>query len=375
MKKFKKLLSVMLMASMMAGLVACGGASSNQSAAPAAEPAKEEAPAAEAPAAEPAGEAAEPAGGDFVPADQILLPVGKTAYALPVDQVADKEIRIAAIALELNEFSLLVVDGVKWAQQVLADRNCTVDYQALTKFDAVALEELIRNCITMQYDAICTFGMSEDLQPVIQEAVDAGIIVCTWNTDAGEGSARTAFFGEDGYDGGSRIGKHARETMGEDGGKYAVITGSFSVYSHELRKKGFEDQLADNANFELIGEYENNDSLDEAYTLTENLIIGNPDIKAIYVTAGGPEGAAKAIADAGKTGEIMLFCHDWTSETVKYTKDGVIFGCVDQDPFNQGAAPIVCSFNQLMTGEQMQEINYFKGNILTPDNVYEYYPE
>ncbi|NLJ50305.1 MAG: ABC transporter substrate-binding protein, partial [Candidatus Atribacteria bacterium] len=47
-------------------------------------------------------------------------------------------------------------------------------------------------------------------------------------------------------------------------------------------------------------------------------ITSNPDLKGIYVTAGGPFGAAKAIKDAGLTGKLKLVCHDWMEETVAY---------------------------------------------------------
>ncbi|WP_343248611.1 sugar ABC transporter substrate-binding protein [Diplocloster hominis] len=311
----------------------------------------------------------------FTPAAEIELPLGKKAYALPVDQVSEKPLRLAAIGLELNEFSLLVKDGVLWATEALKDRNCQVDFVALTEFNTVKVEEAIRDCITMGYDGIATFGFSETLQPVIQEAVDAGIIVTTWNTDAGEDSARMGFFGEDGYAGANRLGQYARVVIGEDGGEYAVITGSFSVYSHEQRRNGFKDALKDNAAFECVAETENDDKTDLAYDQASNAILAYPDLKFIYVSAGGPEGAAKAIQDTGKTGQVKLFCHDWTAETVRYTKSGEVYGCLDQDPFNQGAAPLICTYNYLVAGEPIKDVNYFSGEILTPDNVTEYYPD
>ncbi|MBU9746807.1 sugar ABC transporter substrate-binding protein [Lachnospiraceae bacterium ASD3451] len=311
----------------------------------------------------------------FTPAADIELPLGKKAYALPVDQAAEKPVRLAAIGLELNEFSLLVKDGILWASDALKDRNCQVDFVALTEFNTVKVEEAIRDCITMGYDGIATFGFSETLQPVIQDAVDAGIVVTTWNTDAGEDSARMGFFGEDGYAGANRLGTYAREVIGEDGGEYAVITGSFSVYSHEQRRNGFKDALKDNAKFECVAETENDDKTDLSYDQASNAILAYPDLKFIYVSAGGPEGAAKAILDAGKTGQVKLFCHDRTAETVRYTKSGEIYGCLDQDPFNQGAAPLICTYNYLVAGEPIQDVNYFSGEILTPDNVNEFYPD
>lgn len=312
---------------------------------------------------------------EFTPAAEIEIPAGKTPYAMPADVYPEEPIRLAMIGSDLNEFSLLVKEGMEWAKEVLADRNCTVDFYALTKFDAIGTEELIRNCINLGYDGISAFGFSDVLQSVIQEAVDAGIVVVTWNTDAGTGSARMGFFGEDPYPAAQRLGQYAYDLLGAEGGQYATITGSFGVYSHQQRCEGFTSVFKEDPNWECVSETENNDKSDTAYNTASSLLLAYPDLSFIYVSAGGPEGAAKAIQDAGLTGQVKLFCHDWTQETVRYAKSGEVTGCLDQDPFNQGAAPAICMFNYLAAGEEIKDENFFTGGILTPENVYEYYPD
>ena len=131
-----------------------------------------------------------------------------------------------------------------------------------------------------------------------------------------------------------------------DGGKYAIITGSFSVYGHEKRRTGCRSVTDEVSSLELVGEYENNDDAEKAYSLTTDILNANPDIKAIYVTAGGPSGAAQAIQDAGKSGEVVLVCHDCLSAVSDYIADGTISLCIDQDPFNQGYQPIVDAFGR-----------------------------
>nr|WP_281388069.1 substrate-binding domain-containing protein [Atribacter laminatus] len=99
------------------------------------------------------------------------------------------------------------------------------------------------------------------------------------------------------------------------------------------------------------------------------------DKKGIYVTAGGPFGAAKAIKDAGLTGKLKLVCHDWMEETVAYIRSGEVTACLDQDPFNQGYAPAVSAFNQIVAGIVPEEINFFEGDVATPENVNEKIPQ
>ena len=67
-----------------------------------------------------------------------------------------------------------------------------------------------------------------------------------------------------------------------------------------------------------MAEVENNDKAEEAYTQTQNILMANPDLKGLYVTAGGPSGAAKALVDMGLQDQVMLVCHD-VLEAVSYT--------------------------------------------------------
>lgn len=311
----------------------------------------------------------------FTPGAEIQAPPATKLFALPVDKVADKQIRIAEIMVQNNPFGMAVMKGEEFAKKILADRNCKVDWISVPSFDPKGFEDAMQNCITAQYDAIAVFGLSEALQPVVDKAVDAGILVYSFNTEPGMKSKRAAFFGQDGFAGGQQCGQLLMDAMGGQG-KYGLITGSFSVLGHELRRTGARDILDKNSKMVLLGEFENQDKAEEAYNVTQNLITSHPDITGIYVTAGGPFGAAKAIKDAGLTGKIKLVCHDWMAETVTYIREGVVTACLDQDPFNQGFAPIVCAFNKLAANQDPPAVvNWFVGDVATPANVNEKIPK
>jgi ABC-type sugar transport system substrate-binding protein len=273
-----------------------------------------------------------------------------------------------------NPFGMAVMEGTLFAKEILKDRNVKVDWISVPDFDPQKFEAAMQNVITAQYDAVTLFGLSEALQPVVDKAVDEGILVYTFNTEPGLNSKREAFWGQDGFWGGQKCGNLLIDAVGGEG-KYAIITGSFNVLGHELRRTGARDVLDKNTDMVLIGEFENQDKAEEAYNVTQNLLTSNPDIAGIYVTAGGPFGAAKAIQDAGLTGEVKLVCHDWMAETVVYIRNGVVTACLDQDPFNQGYAPVVSAFNKLVAGITPEEINWFEGDVATPENVAEKIPE
>lgn len=322
-----------------------------------------------------ASDASTEAAADFTPAADIQAPAGKTLLSLPVDVVSEKPLKIASIMVQNNPFGVAVLQGSEFANEVLQGHNAVVDSISVEDFDAQKWTSVVENCIAAKYDAICLLGLSEALTPVVNKAVDAGIIVMAFNTEPGLDSERTAFYGQDGTYGGEQCGAALEELMGGEG-EYIIITGDFGVLGHELRRKGARSVLDENPNMILDGEFENNDKAEEAYNITTNAMLANPNLKGIYVTAGGPSGAAKALEDAGKQDEIMLVCHDVLAESAPYIADGTIKACLDQDPFNQGYQPCIDAFNMLVTGNPpAEEINWYEGVMATPETVKDLFPE
>lgn len=314
------------------------------------------------------------AGGPMTPASQIVAPAGKTLLSLPADQVSEKPIKIAAIMAQTNPFGQAVLAGQNFAKKILADRNCTVDCISVEDFDAQKWTSIIDNCIASGYNAICFVGISDALQPVVDKGVDAGILMYVFNTDPGPNSKRQAWYGQSGTEGGKQCGEALVQLL-NGSGKYAIITGFFNVLGHEERRLGARSALDANPNLVLVGEFENKDKAEEAYNQTANLLTVHPDIKGIYVTAGGPSGAAKAVEDAGLTGKVAVVAHDVLPETAPYVASGTIQACLDQDPFNQGYQPVVDAFNKLVAGKTPPVQTFYKGTLARPENVKQLFPE
>lgn len=160
--KMKKVMSLALAMSMVFTMTACGGGAAETPAqeAPAAEApaAAEEAPAAEAPAADTA------AGGDVA---------GKTVVFIP--------------KLTGNAFFEAANDG---AQKYAADWGITVDYQGSATASAADQVQVINNAVASGADAICISTVdAAGVRDALLAASDAGLAVCTWDSDA-ESDAR-----------------------------------------------------------------------------------------------------------------------------------------------------------------------------------------
>lgn len=271
---------------------------------------------------------------------------------VPVDLMPDRPLKIAVLGLENNPFWIPVKEGAMKAAEELRPYNVTVDW-IVPGESHVANDFLggVEAVIAQEYDALATIAGDAGLVPYIDRAVDAGIPVATFNSETAVPNKRLFFVGADLYKQGEAAGQAMADAIG-GAGKVGVITGFFAVEAHELRRKGFEDFLAANyPDIEIVAQVENSDQGDIAFTQAQDMMTANPDLAGIYVTAGGPFGAAAAVEAAGKTGEVKVISFDFVDETMEFVKKGVISGTIGQGPFAQGHDPAIRLFNYLMTGE------------------------
>ncbi len=306
------------------------------------------------------------------------------AQALPkgghVEAVKDtpkKPIRIAFLSFQNNPFWFPVRDGALAAKEYLKSRNTTVDYivmgDDLTADRVVAAME---TAIAKSYDGIAVVPIFDGTEKVINRAVDAGIPVMNFIAEGSKPSKRLAFMGQDAYAAGQLAGKTIQEITGGKG-KVGVITGYFGATQHENRMNGALDYFKKSVpGIQVVGKYENRDKAETAYSLTKDMLTANPDLKVVYVTAGGPFGAAKAIQDLGLTGKVGVVCYDHIPENVKYVRSGEIVAAIAQDPFGQGFDSIVTLYNYIVA-KQKPKADFLPVNldVLTPKNVKEMFPQ
>jgi len=270
----------------------------------------------------------------------------------PLNVMPSKPLRIAVLGLENNPFWIPVKAGAEAAAAELAAYNTTVDWIIPGEtHTADNFAPGIEAAVAQGYDAIATIAGDAGVAPFIDAAVAAGIPVATFNSETDAPNSRLFFVGADLYLQGQTAARAMAEAIGGEG-KVAIITGFFAVEAHELRRRGFVDTLA--AEFPgivVVGEVENQDQGAIAFTQAQDFMTAHPDLRGIYVTAGGPFGAAAAVADSGKAGEVQVVSFDFVDETMEYVQQGVIYATIGQNPYAQGHDPAVRLFNYLVAGK------------------------
>ena len=293
------------------------------------------------------------------------------ATVTPVDMMPDRPLKIAVLGLENNPFWIPVKEGTMKAAEELKPYNTTVDW--IVPGDNHTADVFcggIEAAMAQEYDAIATIAGDAGVAPFIDKAVDAGIPVATFNSETAAPNKRLFFVGADLYKQGQAAGQAMADAIGGKG-KVAIITGFFAVEAHELRRTGFVDFLKENyPEIEIVGEVENTDKGDIAFTQAQDFMTANPDLAGIYVTAGGPFGAAAAVEEAGKTGEVKVISFDFVDETMEYVQKGVVSGTIGQDPFAQGHDPAIRLFNYLVTGKAPECARLLtRADVVTKDNI------
>jgi len=307
-------------------------------------------------------------------APTVEMPKGGNVEA--VKQLPTKPLRIAFLSFQNNPFWFPVRDGANAAKEYLKNFNVTVDYivmgDDLTSDRVVAAMEA---AIAKQYDAIAVVPIFDGTENVINKAVDAGIPVVNFIAQGSKPTKALTFIGQDAVAAGKLAGETIEKYTGGKG-KIGVITGVFGATQHEQRMNGALDYLKEKApGITVVGKYENKDKAETAYSLTKDMLTANPDLKVIYVTAGGPFGAAKAIQDMKLTGKVGVVCYDHVEDNLKYIRTGEIIAAIAQDPFGQGFDSCVTLYNYLVA-QQKPAATFMpvKLDVCTPENVNEMYP-
>lgn len=362
----KKKLAMLLTMALVFSLTACGSQkpADTASEAPAAEseaaPKAEESEAPQAPAAEEA------------PETEKEIPYGH----FTVEKTSEKPLRLAFLTFQSNPFFLQIKEGHDAVAEYLKDYNCTVDY--INMGEELTIENVVaglENAITMEYDGIAVNPVFDGTNEVIDKAVEAGIPVITYVSDATVPGKRFCNVGQNAYSAGQTAGEAIAEYTGGKG-KIAVITGVFGAGQHEDRMNGALDYLKENCpDIEVVGTVENKDSASTAYSQTMDFLTANPDLKVVYVTAGGTYGAAQAIQEQNMTGKVGVVGYDHTPENMEYVYSGEIVAAVSQDPQGQAWDALVMLYNHIVSGTEYDEHFATDNIVVTPETAVEMYGE
>ncbi len=214
-----------------------------------------------------------------------------------------KKLRFALIpkSLDIPVFDYARIGG----ERAAAELGVEVIYRGPDKADELKQKEVLESFITQKVDGIAISVLNASfLTSTIDRAVEAGIPVVTWDSDA-PASKRLAFYGVDDFQSGLQMGEETAKMLGGKG-TVAVIT-SLGANNLQRRLDGAKEALAKYPGIKIVETYD----IKEDSTRCQELIATGtnryPKLGAWISVGGWPVFSANALEPVPATTKFVSF--------------------------------------------------------------------
>jgi ribose transport system substrate-binding protein len=281
---------------------------------------------------------------------------------------AAPRLRFAVIpkALDIPVFNYARIGAERQAKEY---GNVDILWNAPATADQLKQKEILESAITQKVDGIAISVLNGDfLTETINKAIDAGIPVVTWDSDAPK-SKRYAFYGVDDVAGGRILGEQAVRLL--DGrGKVAIIT-SLGSSNLQRRLDGVKDALGKAPGIQIVEVY---DIKEDPVRCAEIIATGTsryPDLKAWLAVGGWPVFTRNATAaiDPAKTKMISF---DTIQPGLDLLREGKATVLLGQKYFGWGTEPVKLLYDIKHGRMPPSPIIYSGVDVVTKENLDDY---
>lgn len=231
--------------------------------------------------------------------------------------------------------------------------------------------EKVRAAITRQADVLVVAPtQAEQLQPILQQAVDSDIPVLLVDTDIEGWDAKESFVGTDNYQAGVTAGEYILEQA--EGGSTAVIRGVPGNPSTDSRVQGVIDTLG-GTGFEVVADLAANSDRAEGRSVMADILTANPEVSVVFAANDDMAlGALEAIKSRGiAMKDILVIGVDGTSDAVDSILAGELDASIAQNSYEMGKTAVEMAV-ALLDGESIDERVNTGVTVVTAENAEDY---
>lgn len=238
--------------------------------------------------------------------------------------------------------------------------------------DATQQVSQIETAISEGAEAILVEPCSVDgLTSGLQAAHDAGIPIFVIHNSVSATDLIISLIHVDVQQGGELKMERCMEDIGGQG-NIAIMTGTLGQDTTNQICSGYDKVLEEYPDVNVVFEGAGNWGATDAAPLAENWLASGEDIDAIVCNNDGMAlGVIPVLESAGKTGDILVYGLDATSEGLKAVKEGTMAATIYVDAH----AEIEKAFEMLedvKAGEEVEEEYVVPAVLVTQENVDEY---
>ena len=256
----------------------------------------------------------------------------------------------------------------KGAIQAEIDLNVEVDIFAPVEFNNNEQQiRLVQEAIAKKYDVICISPCdSNGIIPAIEEANRAGIPIVNFATII-NGGDRVTYMAIENYDAQYRVTKATCELI--QYGEVVILEGPAGQQNALDKVNGAVDAISEFPDITIVASQVANWSRTEGFTVMQNLLQRNPDIRGVISCNDDMAlGALEALDEAGRAGEVFVCGTDCTPEALDAIKIGRMHVDVDSMSYELAYDAIAAAVD-ILNGKSMDEEIILDALVVTIDNV------
>lgn len=206
--------------------------------------------------------------------------------------------------------------------------NVTLTYDGPTDGSPEKAAAMIEQWTLKKADVIAVSPNDPSvLAPAMKAAKEKGVHVITWDADGADGTRE--FFVNQAT--AQQIGEALVDTMAKDiggaepAGKVAIITATLTAANQNEWMKYMKERLKKYPKLELVATKPSNEDQKLAFSVAQDLMKAYPDLKGIWgISSVAFPGAAEAVKQAGKAGQVLVTGLSTPNDMKDYVKDGVV---------------------------------------------------
>ena len=271
----------------------------------------------------------------------------------------------------------VVIGAEKAVAELYENYGIVVDFQwnAPPEADVVLHTQILESAAAMNPDGIFVSSLDAAANtPVINEIVASGIPVVTYDSDA-EGSNRYSYIGNaDDQADGARVAAVLAELM-DYHGEVAFLVGSLGAPNHIGRIQGARDYLSQYPDITIVADPSDNDDIQKAIELTEDILRAHPNVRGFYSpNAGSNVAIPTVVRDAGKADEIFITGHDDLPEALQFIADGVLDVTFVEHVQDMGYYAVMYLL-ELADGREVPSYHEVGVYMVTKETLADFYPQ
>ncbi len=245
-----------------------------------------------------------------------------------------------------------------------------INWRTPNNEDAQAQAQFVEQLVSSGVDGIAiSVSDAKVLTAAINAAVEKGVPVVTWDSDAPE-SKRFAYYGIDDVEAGREVARQLVKSMG-DKGVVAILAGNQNAPNLQSRVRGVKEELAKHTAITIKDTYYHAETAPEAVARLKQVQDANPDITGWAMVGGWPLFTEKALDGIYEKAKVVSV--DTLPQQLEYVRKDQVAALVGQDCYGWGFESVRLLANKVHKNQDPKGvINHFDLAIVTKQNVEEY---